>query len=153
MQSTKLLQRIHTQCTVARAPPMLPEHLRHVLSTEQAFARDLVLKSSEMEVALQLYGQVFEAVAPRLAELNYCNLGWLASDVKLLCEALPRFASCRSLDLSGNKLKADGVQLLAEAVSDHTLPLETVHLDSVHGLPVKKIRGTVPARAVHTTGT
>jgi len=69
----------------------------------------------------KLYETFFDAVAPAQHTLDLSNLAWGESEVCMLVEALPRFVSLESLDLSRNRAGAEGGKALAEALKVNTV--------------------------------
>lgn len=94
---------------VRRMPPVLPDEVARMLSTEKTFTN-----SADIDMVAGLYRSFFEEVAPHVEVLSLSATCWLDKEVTHFCDALPMFKNLRTVDLSGpDYLNSAEVQLPA----------------------------------------
>ena len=98
-------------CAARRPPALLPSRVRELLQTEKTFTA-----SSDVETVAELYRRFFDGIASSASRLDFRQLQWRADEARQLAAVLPRFTALTALDVSGNKLGAEGGQAIAEGV-------------------------------------
>ena len=99
-------------CAAARLPPLLPDDVRRLLTTEKKFTA-----SADLDKVDQLYRTFFDGVTLAATQLNMQGLGWTETQVEQLVAVLPRFTALTWLDLSHNKLGVKGAKIFAPAIA------------------------------------
>ena len=92
----------------SRAPPLMPAKVAHVLEHDKVF-----FARADVAVVAGLYATFFDAVAPAQRTLSFSKLGWADEEAAQLAEVLPFFGKLERLDLSDNKVGAEGARALA----------------------------------------
>ena len=93
-----------------RLPPLVPEEFAARAETKA------LTNGKDKGVLLKLQEDVSSTVLAHVETMSFSALGWDDSDMKLLGKALLLCAKLHMLDLSRNKVGAEGARALAEAL-------------------------------------
>ena len=103
--------RLDGVCTASRLPPPTPKEVARLLKDEKKFTG-----KGDVPIVTELYRAFFETVAATTTRLDFHQLEWGAAEAASLATVLPQFGVLAELDLSENKLGAEGAKDVAEAL-------------------------------------
>ena len=108
----------HHSGTVGHVKKLKDQRLPPLVSEEFAARAEskALTNGKDKGVLLKLQADVSSTVLAHVETMSFSALGWDDSDMKLLGKALLLCAKLHTLDLSRNKVGAEGARALAEAL-------------------------------------
>jgi len=98
-------------CAAAREPPLLPDEVTRLLETEKKFTA-----GADIEVVDKLYRSFFDGASRFAQRLTFSGLQWGDAEARQLANVLSHFGALTTLDLSKNRVGAEGGKMIAAYV-------------------------------------